>query len=46
MDIQRKAGLNLLLIVAAFMGCSVSVLSATGPAIAMSAAPFAEQADA
>jgi hypothetical protein len=38
MDIQRKAGLNLLLIVAAAIGCSVSVLSGTVAAIEYSAA--------
>lgn len=44
MDIQRKAGLHLLLTVAAVLGCSASVLSATGPAIQLSAAPaVAEQ---
>ena len=33
MDIQRKAGLHLLLIVAAALGCSASVLSGTVAAI-------------
>jgi len=43
MDIQRNAGLHLLLTVAAFIGCSVSVLGATAPAIAFTAAEAAEQ---
>ena len=38
MAIHRQAGLKLLLIVAAALGCSLSVLSATGPAIDYSAA--------
>jgi hypothetical protein len=33
MDIQRKAGLHLLLIVAAALGCSASLLSGTVAAI-------------
>lgn len=33
MAINRHTGLHLLLIVAAFIGCGTSVLSATGPAI-------------
>ena len=45
MDIQRKAGVHLLLTVAAVLGCAASVLSATGPAIQLSGAPAAvEQA--
>lgn len=45
MDIQRKAGVHLLLTVAAVFGCAASVLGATGPAIQLSAAPAAiEQA--
>ena len=47
MNIQRKAGLHLLLSVAAFLGCSASVLSATGPAIHFADAPaLIEQARA
>jgi hypothetical protein len=47
MDIQRKAGLHLLLSVAAVLGCAASVLSATGPAIHFAGAPAAlEQARA
>jgi hypothetical protein len=42
MDIQRKAGLHLLLIVAAALGCSVSVMSGTVAAIEQSAAQVAE----
>jgi len=38
MDIQRKAGLNLLLIVAAAIGCSFSVMTGTVAAIEYSAA--------
>jgi|GEM_PF-2743389 len=41
MDNQRNAGLHLLLTVAAVLGCAASVLSATGPAIHLSAAPAA-----
>jgi hypothetical protein len=33
MDIQRKAGLHLLLIVAAAIGCSASILSGTVAAV-------------
>ena len=43
MDIQRKAGLHLLLSVAAVLGCAASVLSATGPAIQLGAAPAAAE---
>jgi hypothetical protein len=39
MTIQRKAGLHLVLIVAAALGCSVSVMSGTVAAIQYSAAP-------
>lgn len=47
MDIQRKAGLHLLLIVAAALGCSASVLSGTVAALQLSAATaIAEQAEA
>ena len=47
MAIHRKAGLQLLLIVAAAIGSSVSLLGAAGPAIASSvAASAAEQASA
>jgi hypothetical protein len=38
MYIQRKAGLHLVLIVAAALGCSVSVMSGTVAAIQFSAA--------
>ena len=38
MYIQRKAGLHLVLIVAAALGCSVSVMSGTVAAIQLSAA--------
>lgn len=47
MGYQRKAGLNLLLIVAAAFGCSVSVMSGTVAAIQYSAAaPAAGQPQA
>ena len=47
MSIHRKAGLHLLLIVAAALGCSASVLSGTVAALEMSAASaIAEQAQA
>jgi len=47
MDIHRKAGLHLLLIVAAALGCSASVLSGTVAAINYSAATaITEQARA
>lgn len=39
MTIQRKAGLHLVLIVAAALGCSVSLMSGTVAAIQYSAAP-------
>lgn len=39
MTIQRKAGLHLVLIVAAALGCSVSVMSGTVAAIQYSAVP-------
>ena len=42
MDIQRKAGLHLLLIVAAALGCSASVLSGTVAAIQYTAIPTAQ----
>lgn len=38
MNVQRKAGLHLLLIVAAAIGCSASVMSGTVAAIQYSAA--------
>jgi hypothetical protein len=47
MLIQRKAGLHLLLTVAAAIGCSASVLSGTVAAIHYSAAPaVVDQANA
>jgi hypothetical protein len=42
MDIQRKAGLNLLLIVAAALGCSLSLMSGTVAAIEYSAVSAAQ----
>jgi hypothetical protein len=47
MDIQRKAGLHLLLIVAAALGCSASVLSGAVAAVQYSdAAPVTAEAQA
>jgi hypothetical protein len=42
MDIRHKAGLHLLLIVAAALGCSASVLSGTVAAIQYAAVESAE----